>query len=361
MTGVYIHVPFCVQKCPYCDFYSVKSQDNLQQQYADAVCEEILSYPQNTKCDTIYFGGGTPGILKPQLFEKILNTLYNHFDIDRNAEISLETNPAVIDKKGFADLKSLGFNRVSIGVQSLNDDDLKLLGRLHDAKGAVNAVCDAYSAGFENISIDFMMCLPNQSAEKFINNLEKAKNLPIKHISAYMLKIEENTPFANQNLILPDDDLSAEIYIKSAEYLENIGFEHYEISNFAELGFECRHNLKYWQLEEYIGIGPAAHSFYQNKRYAKQKSLTDFLQNPCKTYFTDENCNALEEKIMLNLRLKSGFDTNILDDEKQKAVLNRADIFEKHGLMQVKNGIICLTKQGFLVSNSIISDIIYNL
>lgn len=361
MTGVYIHVPFCVQKCPYCDFYSVKSDENLQRLYTDAICREILNYPKSIKCDTIYFGGGTPGILKPQHFEKILNTLNGHFDIDKNAEISLETNPAVIDKKGFLDLKKAGFNRVSIGVQSLNDDDLKFLGRLHDSKGAVNAICDAFDAGFDNISIDFMMCLPNQSTEKFLQNLEKTKNLPVNHISAYMLKIEENTPFAKQNLILPDEDLSAETYIKSAEYLESIGFEHYEISNFAKSGFECRHNLKYWQCEEYIGLGPAAHSFYKNKRYAKQRDLTDFLQDPYKTYITDENCNALEEKIMLNLRLKSGFDTNILDTKKQSAVLNRAEIFEKHGLMQIKNGIICLTKQGFLVSNSIISDIIYNM
>ncbi len=359
MLGIYIHIPFCIRKCPYCDFYSCQYTEDLCDEYVNALCNAIKSCKKE-KCDTVYFGGGTPNLLNIKHFDKILNEIFNTFEVESNAEISLESNPKLCSVEKLKAIRKLGFNRISIGVQSFCDDELKLLGRLHDAKGAEKAIFDAALAGFENISTDFMICLPNQSSRKLFKTLEKIQNLPITHISAYMLKIEENTPFSQQNFILPDEDLSARLYLESAEFFEKNNFLQYEISNFAKKGFECRHNLKYWKREEYIGLGPAAHSFLHNRRFAQKRDLKEFLLNPTHFFVTDECCDEFEETLMLNLRLSTGFDTNKFCDKKIGDVLKKAENLEKYGLICVKNGVITLTKQGFLVSNSIICDLLYN-
>lgn len=358
MLGIYIHIPFCIRKCPYCDFYSLEYSDDLCDRYVDALCRAIKEQKKE-KCDTIYFGGGTPNLLDIRHFEKILNTVFSTFDVDKNAEISLESNPALCSIEKLKAIRKLGFNRISIGVQSFCDNELKALGRLHNAQQAENAISDAAMAGFDNISADFMMCLPNQSSDILLKTLQKAAILPTTHISAYMLKIEENTPFSRQSLILPDEDFSAQLYLEAVDFLENNGFAQYEISNFAKKGYECRHNLKYWKREEYIGFGPAAHSFYSGKRFAVKRDLNAFLADPKQYFITDESCDEFEETLMLNLRLSSGFDTDSVKDDRIDTVLKKARLLEKYGLLCINNGIITLTKQGFLVSNSIISDLLY--
>lgn len=356
MLGIYIHIPFCIRKCPYCDFYSCQYTEDLCDRYVDALCSAI-KVCKKEKCDTIYFGGGTPNLLNLGQFDKILNAIFQTFDVEKNAEISLESNPALCDIKKLKSIRKLGFNRISIGVQSFCDDELKLLGRLHNAQQAEKAIFDAKIADFENISADFMICLPHQSSEKLFKTMQKIQKLPISHISAYMLKIEENTPFSKQGLILPDEDLSARLYLESAEFFEKLAFSQYEISNFAKSGFECRHNLKYWQRQEYLGFGPAAHSFYNNKRFAQNRDLKQFLSNPANYYITDENCDEFEETLLLNLRLSSGFDVKKFQNSKIDGILKRAEVLQKYGLLNVENKVIKLTKQGFLVSNSIISSL----
>ncbi len=359
MIGIYIHIPFCIRKCPYCDFYSQKFSKTLCDEYVDALFTAIKNSP-NENVNSIYFGGGTPNLLDIHHFEKIFDAIESSFYIDKNAEISLESNPALCNIEKLKALRNCGFNRISIGLQSLCDDELEFLGRLHNAQQAKSAVFDAANAQFENISVDFMTCLPNQTSEKLLQTLQQAAKLPITHISSYMLKIEENTPFFKQNLTLPDDEEASQMYLDAANFLEENGFLQYEISNFAKKGFECRHNLKYWQCEEYLGFGPAAHSYYQGRRFAAERDLNAFLKNPQKVFVTDDSIDEFEEKLMLNLRLSSGFDTKGVDDERCDRVLKNAKNLSKHGLLDIKNGVITLTKQGFLVSNSIIVNLLYN-
>lgn len=363
-TGLYIHVPFCAVKCPYCDFYSVSYSRKSENLYTDAVIRNLEKYSylcSDRKIDTIYFGGGTPSLLSAQSIRKILFSTFKLFNVENSAEITMEANPDTLTAAKLHEFYSLGINRLSVGIQSLDDNELLRLGRKHSSAKAQKAVNTAYDAGFSNISCDIMLGICGQTPESLENSLEKLVKLPVKHISAYMLKIEPDTPFASSREIienLPDDDQFADIYLDTVKFLENHGFRQYEISNFSESGFESRHNLKYWLCEEYIGIAPSAHSFFSGKRYYVPSDIKKFIDDEFQTeIINEENPADFEEKAMLRLRLKNGLPFDICG-EKKDSIIKKAAFLKKEGLADFSSNAVFLTPEGFLVSNQIIEYLI---
>ena len=349
--GLYIHIPFCRRKCAYCDFYSLAGNEELTEEYTQAVIRNIRNY--NDTFDTAYFGGGTPSLMSGRQIYDILSAA----DIADDAEISSEVNPDSATPEKLRDFMSAGINRISIGIQTFDDNELKMLGRLHNSSQAVDAVKNAHRAGFENISADLMLGLPYQKAETVTENIRRLAELDVRHISAYMLKVEEGTPLASDELLLEniaDDELSADIYLEAVSCLDKYGFHQYEISNFAKSGYECRHNLKYWRCEDYIGIGPSAHSCNDGMRFAVPRDIDGFIHSDVqKVIVTDNAPCGLSERLMLALRLSEGFE--ISQAGKYSESLKSAAVpMEKHGLLKINNGRICLTAEGFLVSNEII-------
>lgn len=353
MRGLYIHIPFCLSKCPYCDFYSVKFGEDSAKDYKEAVIRNLKRYDE--QFDTVYFGGGTPILLWKEICE-----ILGYVHITGNAEITIEANPCCSSKENLSALRSAGVNRVSFGVQSLNDNELKALGRRHNSEEASKAIETAFNCGFKNISADIMLATPFQTIGSVCDTIEGLAELPISHISAYMLKIEENTPFAEANLSLPNEDGVCEIYMKAAELLEKSGFAQYEISNFAKKGFECQHNLKYWNCEEYLGIGPASHSYYNGERFYVKRSLTEFIDSPRQIVYSEDDNNAdyggCEEYLMLRLRLSEGL--SLEEYEKHGGNLNSLTAKIKTippEYIKLDEEKISLTQKGFLVSNTIIA------
>lgn len=360
--GIYIHVPFCAKKCAYCDFYSENYRKNTVSQYVEAVIRNLKAYSDKSRLtDTVYFGGGTPSLLSPEQIKIILDTVENNFVLSEKPEITLETNPNTVNFNKLSEFRHAGINRLSIGVQSMIDDELKFLGRTHSADRAEKAVIDAYRAGFENISCDVMIALPNQSADSLEYTLDKITSLPIQHISGYILKTESGTPFDCDEIknSLPDDDLTAELYIKMTETLKNKGFQQYEVSNFALKGFESRHNCRYWKCLDYIGIGPSAHSCNNGKRFAVERNLNEFISNEVqKVTITDEHPCTFEEYAMLRLRLTEGLDLNAFPEHKD-SILKKIPALIKSGYINYNNDNISLTPNGFLVSNSVIEYLVF--
>lgn len=351
--GLYVHVPFCLSKCPYCDFYSERYSRSLAEQYKTAVLRNLGFY--DDVFDTVYFGGGTPILLWREIGE-ILNSIRRA----ENAEVTVEANPCVCDEQRLCELFQSGVNRISIGVQSFNDNELTFLGRRHTAEQAINAINCSYSAGFRNISADLMLGLEGQTKESVQGSIEALAKLPITHVSAYLLKIEEGTPFAAGNLNLPDEDESAELYLFAAELLENHGFTQYEISNFARDGFESRHNLHYWHCDEYLGVGPAAHSHYNGKRFCTERSLERFIVSERQeTIVTDSEAGSFEEYAMLALRLTEGlkFTHCSYFGEHVNEIIDRCKRIPAEYINITDSG-VSLTREGFLVSNAVIGKIL---
>ena len=358
--GIYIHIPFCGKKCGYCNFYSVGYSKEKIRLYVNAVRRNIKYYSDKNKVtDTVYFGGGTPSLLSTEQISDILNDIKNNFVLSENAEITLEANPSMM--KNIGDIKSAGVNRLSIGVQSMVDEELEFLGRLHNAEKAEQAVYDAYNAGFENISCDLMTAIPKQNFKSLEYSIEKLCSLPIKHISSYILKVEEKTPFYDNNIsdILPDEETTSQLYLKTVELLEKHGFYQYEISNFAKKGFESRHNTRYWKCLDYIGIGASAHSCYKNKRFAVPNDIDKFIENNIQPVeITDENPCGFEEYSMLRLRLKEGLDLRKFPDRKI-IIEKKIPALVKAGYAEYDGNTISLTPKGFLMSNSVITYLIF--
>ncbi|MDE5741987.1 MAG: radical SAM family heme chaperone HemW [Oscillospiraceae bacterium] len=345
--GLYIHVPFCVSKCRYCDFYSVTDL-SLADGYTKAVLRNISAIDENF--DTIYFGGGTPSLLSAEQISQILSAV----KISPNAEISMECNPNSVTGNYLGEIRNVGVNRLSFGVQSFCDMELKMLGRRHSSAEAISVINSAHAVGFENISADLMLAVSGQSKESLSQSLDVLGNLPLTHVSAYMLKVEEGTPLARDESLLaqiPDDDMMAEMYLFAAEKLEAMGFEQYEISNFARAGFECRHNLKYWHCEEYYGIGSAAHSFVNGERYCCPKNIAEFISAELQEKVHLEKGGSESEKAMLALRLtKEGIAANSLPE----TACQNAEVLVQKGLMKKEKDSFMLTPKGCLVSNQII-------
>ena len=353
--GLYFHIPFCERKCCYCDFYSTAYNEKLKEEYVNAILKEVEEKACNVIVDSIYFGGGTPSLLGVKDFEKILATIYRFFNISSFAEISIEVNPDTISYEKLKSLKECGINRISFGVQSFNDYELKRLGRTHNAYIARKYILLAKKAGFNNISIDLMIGISGQTKESLIKTLNIATKLPLTHISIYQLKIEKNTVFyIKRPTDLPSDDFVAEFYETCVNLLKEANFLQYEISNFAKKGFSCKHNLKYWTLKEYLGFGAAAHSFYKNKRFFHKSSIKEYIKNPFKT--EKEEVELDYEWFILKLRLNEGI--NITDLKLKKFYVpyfvERAKLLKEKGLIEIKDGILKLSLKGMLLQNSII-------
>ena len=353
--GLYLHIPFCNGKCAYCDFYSAFTNEELIDGYVTSLIREIKQWGGKITrpIDTIYLGGGTPSLLNHRLVP-LLNAVYDSFTVLDNAEITLELNPADNVFEILNNAKTAGVNRISIGAQSSSDAELSMLGRRHTATDTETAVKIARELGFENISLDLMLGLPDSNCETLKNSLDFLINLNPEHISAYILKIEENTKFykVRDTLNLPDDDAVCDQYLFMCEYLESKGFCHYEISNFCKNGMMSRHNLKYWKCEEYLGLGPSAHSFLKGKRFFYPRDLKSFIKS--NSPIPDGDGGDLEEQIMLALRLKEGIKTELLNDR----ALKKCELFSKNGLATIENGNFSLTNNGMLLSNTIISEIL---
>jgi oxygen-independent coproporphyrinogen-3 oxidase len=373
MSGIYIHIPFCERKCIYCDFYSVENL-NLIDRFTESLLKEIeifsieADFFNDSIFDTIYFGGGTPSLLEPAQIEKILNKLSQSFKISSNPEITLETNPGTVDKRKLLEFKNLGVNRISFGVQSFFEGDLKFLGRIHTGEDAFKCVNDSFEVGFENVSIDLIFGLPGQTVEKWLENLKFAVSLNVPHISAYNLIVERGTPLRELvslgKVEIPEDEIQAQLYERTIDFLENAGYVHYEVSNYAFEGFECRHNFKYWQYENYIGFGPSAHSFWINKRWWNFANLNKYINAldlgkiPVANFEILDEEKMIEEFIYLSLRskginvarFKGKFGFEFVDGD----IKDEIEELERAGYITIEDDFIKLTPKGFLLCDEIV-------
>lgn len=363
--GLYLHIPFCVKKCAYCDFYSV-TDDNWHKEYVTALLEHIRDYGKvcgGYTVDTVYIGGGTPTCLGAKLLSRILLEVRNQFPLSKDAEITVECNPESATKKVMEAMKKQGVNRLSFGVQSAHDDELKALGRVHTFAQAKAAIQLAREQGFSNISLDLMYGLPGQTQEMFMDSLEQCLMLRVPHISCYGLKLENTTPMGQMNPVLPDDDAQADLYLAMCDRMRGSGYQHYEISNFAKPGFRSRHNCKYWDLSEYIGLGPGAHSFMNGRRFAFARDVKAYINREDILRDEDEvsSFQRQGEYLMLRLRTSDGidfmdlerrYDINAAPYEETLSTLSKENLVEHCGTRWR------LTEKGFLVSNSIINAVI---
>ena len=360
--GLYIHIPFCKAKCPYCDFYSVKFNEEQADAYTKAVLRAIEQTPkQEGVLDTIYFGGGTPVLMGAKRLLAMVDKAKECFAVSEDCEITLEANPAAMTLEDLRALNKGGFNRISIGVQSAVDEQLKILGRLHSSHQAKESVELCRVAGFDNISVDIMLATPQQTEED-IRKFCDVFCPVVEHISAYLLKVEEGTPFGRNHMeqFCPDEEHSADLYLYAVNELKQRGFQQYEISNFAKDGKISRHNTRYWNCEEYLGIGPAAHSFWMGERRYFERDLEAFIsaENPWDLWQFDGKGGDFFEYAMLRLRLSEGL---LFADCKERypnidliPLKQQAESLQKHGLLTIKEEGIALTTKGFLLSNSVI-------
>ena len=277
-VGIYVHIPFCVRKCLYCDFLSAPAGEERIREYAKALVREIRESGENgTKADTIFVGGGTPSIIEPSLLDSIFEELYRTFRVSPEAEISIEANPGTLSDEKLKAYRQMGINRLSIGLQSANDEELRRLGRIHTFRDFLHSYSLARKAGFDNINIDLMFALPGQSRESWQKTLHIAANAEPEHISAYSLIIEEGTPFAQMHLDLPDEDKEYQMYDDTAAILSEYGYSRYEISNYAKPGRRCLHNLSYWTCKDYLGFGLGASSLRRCTRYRITDDMDKYL------------------------------------------------------------------------------------
>lgn len=374
MAGIYIHIPFCKQHCRYCAFYS-STLYNINKQYTDAVCKEIAmrkNYADNEEIKTIYFGGGTPSTLSTELLKTICDSIYTNHKVNKDAEITIECNPDDLTKPFLTELKQLPFNRISMGVQSFDDNQLKRLGRRHNAEKAKQAVMNARAAGYCNISIDLIFALPDSTRESWQQDLETAISLKPDHISAYNLMYEEGTPL-HRSLERGDfKELSEEENIEQFQMLiqsmKAAGYCHYEISNFAQPGCESRHNSSYWNDTTYIGCGAAAHSYNGRSRQWNIANIQEYIKgiesdNP---NFEIEHLTEEErynDTILTRLRTAKGIP---LEWMKQKF----CDRLNRHlqraaqkeialGNLKEENGHLSLTEKGIFISDAVIRELIF--
>lgn len=368
--GVYLHIPFCKSKCPYCDFCSFpRPEAQVMSDYVTHLIQEVRVWGEKSQgrtVDTVYFGGGTPTLLSPQDAERLMSAVFDHFSIEKDAEVTLECNPATVTREALNVWVGGGVNRVSMGAQSAHENELKALGRLHTWEDVCHTVKMVRQAGVDNVNLDFMMGIPHQTPDSLLKTLRMAMELSPEHLSAYCLMLEEGTPFARRGakaLGLPDEDCVVDLYELASDYIVSRGYEHYEISNYALPGKRSRHNLHTWQGREYVGLGVAAHGYVDHVRYGNSRDLTGFLEGKdlVESRFLISPAEAAEERIMLGLRLSDGICLEELADEYPvafpKAFENVCRRFVSAGLMTREGGRIALTKRGFLLSNQVIAEL----
>ena len=372
--GIYVHIPFCRSKCEYCDFYSLGGARNkeLMEQYLEATVAHIRESAlaaSGYEVDTVYFGGGTPSFFGAAGLSRLFAEIDRRFDVSKEAEVSFEANPDSVTLPMLTRLRRSGFNRISIGVQSDLDEQLKALGRPHTYKQAQQAVALARRAGFDNVSVDLMFGLPNQSREQWMNTLRNVIDLKADHISCYGLKVEPGTKLWEYKdcANLPDDDAQADMYFYAVETLEEFGYHQYEISNFAKDGFICRHNMKYWVGDEYLGFGPCAASDFAGKRFTIAPDLEKYMTGVMEKGVILSECETIPlreragEYLMLRLRTVDGIEAEeytknfLLPFEPLEKKLLQ---LQKDDLTVLQNGRWRLTPRGFMVSNSIILELL---
>ena len=361
--GLYVHIPFCAAKCAYCDFYSLPHSEEKMDGYTEALCRHLRAFSAGAAdhyVDTVYFGGGTPSYLGTDRLTAILDTVKTCYHVAPEAEITLEANPdSACD--GLPALRRAGFNRISLGVQSTDDHMLRQIGRIHTWAQVQQAVASIRSAGFDNLSLDLIYGLPEQTMAQWRKTLKDAAALRPDHISAYGLKLEPGTPLYRRRnaLSFPDDDAQAEMYLWAVDYLAENGYAQYEISNFARPGRASRHNLKYWHLDEYAGFGPGAHSDFSGVRYAWSRDLDGYIAGDLTLSESAQITPAerAREYVMLSLRTAEGLSPSQLRcDFTPLEKLFRT--YEAHGLAQRAGNGWRLTPRGFLVSNAIIGQVL---
>lgn len=371
--GLYIHIPFCRSKCAYCDFYSLSGKEARMDEYHRALLAHLAeSAPmaQAYTVDTVYFGGGTPSIYGEKRLIQLLKHIKKLYHLDPNAEITTEANPDSVNLQMLRHLRRAGFNRLSLGVQSSDDEQLSSIGRPHNFAQACQAVEWARDAGFENISIDLIYGLPGQDLASWQETVEKALTLSPEHISAYGLKVEEGTPLFRRveaGEILPDDDTQADCYLWSVDRLAEAGYRQYEISNFAKDGLVSRHNLKYWMTHPYMGFGPGAHSDFGGRRYSFVRDLESYIKGVLHTGSIVDEDEPIAQKersceyLMLRLRTSRGIEEW---EYRRTYFMNFTPVekklleYEAAGLACRDNGRWRLTPKGFLLSNYIIASLL---
>jgi oxygen-independent coproporphyrinogen III oxidase len=361
--GLYIHVPFCSSKCPYCGFYSIASI-SLVPGWLEAVKQEIELYRGlfDAPFDSLYLGGGTPTILTPMQLNDIMDHLFACYQFAEGTEITIEANPGDINREKIIDLKNMGFNRVNLGVQSFKDDELKFLGRRHSGREAEEAVESLRAAGFENLGVDLIYGLKGQNLDGWRDNLEKVISFSPEHISCYELTIEKGTPFSSMKdkgqLALPDQEIEESFFLTTSEFLESRGYIHYEISNFARgEAFYSRHNRKYWDRTPYLGLGPSAHSFDGASRWWNQRSVRKYcealekIESPVEENEILSGEQILMESVSLGLRTRWGIDQRLIggSPELKKSIAMLVDT----GFIRVEGDMIIPTKKGFLIADQL--------
>lgn len=370
-SGLYIHIPFCKAKCLYCDFNSFAGREECMAPYFCALDREVEAWSKKLSgktFDTVYFGGGTPSYAGADFLCGVIASLKNKFDIDKNAEITVECNPGTIGSDGFETLRQGGANRLSIGLQSTDNKMLRKLGRIHTAEDFKTCFDAARHAGFDNISLDLMYGLPDMTMEDWKRTLEKALAFDAEHISVYALKVEEGTPFSKMKLVLPNDDLTADMYERAVEVFRSAGYKRYEISNFAKKGFESRHNQKYWRLDDFLGLGAGAYSCIDGVRFSNEPDISAYIEKTEQTGFSvcEEETLSLDEQmsefVFLGLRCEDGI--SILEFEKRfdRSIL---DVFGEpikkytnYGFLVLEGDNLRFSDKGFFVSNQILADFV---
>ncbi len=361
--SLYFHIPFCVKKCDYCAFYSLPAQgDEIKHLYFEALNNQIDGFETDKTVSTVYFGGGTPPLLGVERLCLIIEALKSKYNLANDCEITVEINPGTVEMKDLALLRQAGVNRISVGVQSADDEVLKFLGRIHSFEQAKKCICQAQAVGIENISADIIFALPNQGFDTFEKGVRAIADLGVKHISAYSLQLEEGTPlyFKKDTLSFPDEDDEEAQYDVLCKILKEKGFRHYEISSFCKDGFESKHNLNYWTLGDYFGFGAGAHSFYKGKRFSAVTDINEFIAKSrisafAVTDFEDAVLisaeEAEEERIMLGLRTDRGA---FIPEGARETARRIANL----GFGEFESNILKLNSKGFRVSNEIISEIL---
>lgn len=365
--GLYVHIPFCVKKCAYCDFCSFPPDKFTdREKYVEALCDEILEYKaQGIALDTVFFGGGTPSLLTPSEFGKIFDAIEESFKISPDAEITMEANPKTLTRENAISYISRGVNRFSLGLQSIHQNELKILGRIHLYSDFVDSYNLLRDLEIKNINVDLMYGIPEQTQASFSDTLTTVSALKPEHISLYSLILEEGTPLYSMrdSITFPDEDCDCDMYFSAVNMLSSLGYRHYEISNYAISGKESRHNLKYWHDEEYIGVGLSAYSYFNGGRYGNTDNMESYLKGERKTSSEQIDVSSeAYEYVMLSLRLADGFS---LDEYKSRFsedfIESRRDAIKQlidNGYAEIRDGNLSLTDRGMYVSNAILTELI---
>ncbi|WP_417182936.1 radical SAM family heme chaperone HemW [Blautia sp.] len=365
---LYVHIPFCVRKCQYCDFLSGPSDEETKERYIEALLQEIhaVEHTEDYEIVSVFIGGGTPSALKAEAIASVMRTLQEKFFFCEDAEVTIEANPGTVDSEKLMTYRNAGINRLSLGLQSTDAEELKMLGRIHSYEEFLQSYQWAREAGFSNINIDLMFAIPGQTGEAWRQHLRQVAELNPEHISAYSLIIEEGTPFAQRELDLPDEDTEYQMYEDTAEILGTYGYQQYEISNYAKPGYMCRHNAGYWQCREYLGFGLGASSLYRELRFSNTRRMQEYLTDSGKLEQIRKEVTVLsrneqiEEFMFLGLRMTEGISEKLFKETFGVRIMDiYGDILQKYeaiGFMEHIETKWCLTRKGIHVSNHILAD-----